>query len=345
MHPWNHRYDERMAALRRSSTGLELRHLRCLVAIVDTGSFTDAALELGISQAAVSRNLLSLERFLGVQLLHRTSRTVEPTTAGVQALARARPLLLAAAELVTEASTGYRRLHIGHAWSAFGRHTTEFQRRWHQSHPKTELRLIRHNAPAGGLADGLCDLAVVRTPLDLKPWSHALIGHERRYVALASDDPWARRRSIRLDEIAGRTLAIDRRTGTTTLDLWPEGRRPAVEQSHDIDDWLAAITTGRCVGVTPAATAAQYRRDGVAYRPLRDADPVPVHLIWRRQDPHPCIHATVALAVEIYSESSAMPRRGAVGVHVNVTGPGCDPAVAADTFRTSRRARTSRNRG
>ena len=36
---------------------LELRHLRCLVAIVDTGSFTDAAIELGVSQAAVSRGL------------------------------------------------------------------------------------------------------------------------------------------------------------------------------------------------------------------------------------------------------------------------------------------------
>ena len=71
---------------------LELRHLRCLVAIVDTGSFTDAAIELGLSQAAVSRTLMSLEAVLGVRLLHRTSRTVTPTTAGVQVLARARQL-------------------------------------------------------------------------------------------------------------------------------------------------------------------------------------------------------------------------------------------------------------
>ena len=38
---------------------LELRHLRCLVAIVDSGTFTDASIELGISQAAVSRNLMN----------------------------------------------------------------------------------------------------------------------------------------------------------------------------------------------------------------------------------------------------------------------------------------------
>ncbi|MGW2181539.1 LysR family transcriptional regulator [Streptomyces sp. NPDC001732] len=286
----------------KKAAALELRHLRCLVAIIDTGSFTDAAIELGISQAAVSRNLLALEKILGVRLLHRTSRTIAPTTAGVQALARARLVLSGAEELVAEASTGHSRLHIGHAWSAFGGHTTEFQRRWHHDHPKTELRLIRHNSPTGGLAEGLCDLAVIRAPLDLTPWSHALVGHEHRYVALASDDPWARRRTIRMGEIPGRTLAIDRRTGTTTLSLWPEDERPAVEYTQDIDDWLAAIATGRCVGITPRATAAQYRRDGITYRPLRDTDPAPVHVIWRRQDPHPATHAAVALAIDLYRE-------------------------------------------
>ncbi len=284
----------------KTAGALELKHLRCLVAIIDSGSFTDAAHELGISQAAVSRTLTALEGVLGVRLLHRTSRFVAPTTVGVQVLARARVLLAGADDLVREATTGHNRLHIGHAWSAFGRRTTEFQRRWHEQHPETELRLIRHNSPTGGLAEGRCDLAVVRAPLDLASWSHALIGYEARHVALASDDPWARRRSIRLDEVLGRTLAIDRRTGTTTLDLWPEDERPAVEYTHDIDDWLAAIATGRCIGLTPQATAAQYRRDGITYRPLRDADPVPVHLIWRTHDAHPATHTVIALATDLY---------------------------------------------
>ncbi|MEV8325941.1 LysR family transcriptional regulator [Kitasatospora sp. NPDC056731] len=297
---------------RQSPADLELKHLRCLVAIIDTGSFTDAGPELGISQAAVSRNLHALEQFLGVRLLHRTSRTIAPTPAGVRVLARARVLLAGADDLVAEATAGHARLHLGHAWSAFGRHTTDFQRRWHERHPDVELRLVRHNSPTGGLAEGMCDLAVVRAPLDLKPWSHALIGHEHRIVALASDDPWARRRSIRLDEIPARTLAIDRRTGTTALNLWPEDQRPAVIYTHDIDDWLAAIATSRCIGVTPQATAAQYRRDGIVYRPLRNAAPVPVHLIWRRQDPHPATHAAVALAIDLYGEkpdSSPPPRK------------------------------------
>lgn len=222
---------------------MELRHLRCLVAIVDTGSFTDAALELGLSQAAVSRTLAALEDILQVRLLHRTSRSVAPTTIGVQVLARARSLLNGADELVREVATGHSRLHIGHAWSAFGDHTTEFQRLWHKQHPETDLRFIRHNTPTGGLAEGLCDLAVVRAPLDLGSWSHALIGQEARLVALASDDPWAKRRSIRLDEIPTRTLAIDRRTGTTALGLWPGDEQPSIEYTGDIDDWLSVIST------------------------------------------------------------------------------------------------------
>ena len=99
---------------------LELRHLRCLVAIVDSGTFTYAAIELRISQAAVSRNLMALERVLGVRLLYRTSRTITPTTAGVHALAQARQVLAAADNLVAEATTGHTRLRIGHAWSAMG---------------------------------------------------------------------------------------------------------------------------------------------------------------------------------------------------------------------------------
>ena len=145
---------------------VELRQLRCLVGIVDAGTFTDAAIELGVSQAAVSRNLLSLERELGVRLLHRTSRTITPTTVGVQVLARARQVLAEVDELVREATTGHTRLRVGHAWSAVGRYTAEFQRRWAAEHPDIELQLVRTNTATGGLAEGLCDLAIVRTQVD-----------------------------------------------------------------------------------------------------------------------------------------------------------------------------------
>ena len=283
---------------------LELRHLRCLVAIVDTGTFTDAAIQLGISQAAVSRNLIALEQVLGVRLLHRTSRTITPTTAGVHALAQARQVLAAADNLVTEATTGHTRLRIGHPWSAMGRHTREFQHCWAARYPDVELQLIRTNSATGGLAEGLCDLAVLRTEVDGHRFASAIVGYERRYCAIAADDPWARRRSIRLDEVAQRTVLIDRRTGTTSPDLWPAETRPRLQETRDIDDWLAVIAAGGGIGITPEGTTAQYRRDGVVFRPLRDAPPITVQMIWRRHDPHPSTHAAVALATELYRRPS-----------------------------------------
>jgi DNA-binding transcriptional LysR family regulator len=280
---------------------LELRHLRCLVAIVDSGSFTDAAIELGISQAAVSRNLIALEQVLGVRLLHRTSRSVTTTTAGVHALAQARQVLAAADNLVAEATTGHTRLRIGHAWAAAGRHTREFQRRWAARYPDVELQLVRTNSPTGGLAEGLCDIAVMRTEVDGRHFESAVVGRERRYCALAADDPWARRHSVGLGEIAGRTVLVDRRTGTTTPELWPEGSRPDIQETRDIDDWLAVVAAGGGVGITPEGTTAQYRRDGVVFRPVRDALRIPVRVIWRRHDPHPSTHAAIAMLTELYA--------------------------------------------
>jgi DNA-binding transcriptional LysR family regulator len=279
---------------------VELRQLRCLVAIVDAGTFTDAAIELGISQAAVSRTLASLEAAVGVRLLRRTTWEVTLTAAGSRVLPHARRALAEAADLVREATTGHTRLRIGYAWSAMGRHTLAFQRRWAAAHPGIELQLVRINSATGGLAEGACDIAVIRTPPGEARFGDAIVGLERRYCAMAADDPWAHRRSIRLAEVSGRVVLIDRRTGSTTLDLWPPDARPATEHTGDIDDWLTVIATGRCVGITAEATVTQYPRPGVVYRPLRDAAPIPVRLVWWRDEAHPATAAAVGLLTDIY---------------------------------------------
>ncbi|WP_406496361.1 LysR family transcriptional regulator [Streptomyces sp. NBC_01604] len=279
---------------------VELRQLRCLVAIVDEGSFTDAAIALGVSQAAVSRALASLERALGVRLLRRTSREVTPTATGLRAVAQARRVLGEVDDLVREATSGHTRLRIGYAWSALGRHTPAFQRRWAQARPDTDLHLVRVNSATAGLAEGACDLAVVRRPLDDRRFDSALVGLERRLCALAADDPLAGRRSVRLADLARRTLLIDRRTGTTTAALWPPDARPGTEETHDIDDWLTEIATGRGVGVTAESTAHQYPRPGIVYRPVRDAEPIAVRLAWWRGDAHPATQAVIELLTALY---------------------------------------------
>lgn len=280
--------------------GADLRQLRCLVAIVDEGTFTDAAIALGISQAAASRTLASLERTLGVRLLRRTSREVTPTGTGLRVVAQARRVLADMDDLYRTATAGDAHLRIGYAWSALGRHTTAFQRRWAAQHPETDLQLVRANTATAGLAEGSCDLAVMRKPVDDRRFDSAIVGLERRYCAMAADDSMARRRSLWLSDISGRTLLIDRRTGTTTPELWPPDSGLATKEIHDIDDWLTAIATGRSVGVTAESTANQYQRPGIVYRPVRDAEPIAVRLTWWRGDPHPATQAAIELLTALY---------------------------------------------
>lgn len=57
--------------------------LHLLIRIIELGSFTRAAQELGLGQPAVSKQVAALETQLGVRLLDRTSRGLRPTAAGL----------------------------------------------------------------------------------------------------------------------------------------------------------------------------------------------------------------------------------------------------------------------
>jgi hypothetical protein len=143
-------------------------------------------------------------------------------------------------------------------------------------------------------------VAVVRSEPDRRRFSGVVVGLERRYCAMATDDAWARRRFVRLADIAERTVLIDRRAGSTTPQLWPEDQRPGFDYTADVDDWLTAVSSGRVVGITSEATLTQYRRSGVVFRPVRDAPPIPVRVIWWRDERHAHAGKVVDLLTELY---------------------------------------------
>jgi DNA-binding transcriptional LysR family regulator len=249
----------------------------------------------------VSRTIAGLEADLGVRLLRRTTRHASPTAVGVRVIARARRILAEVSELerLVEDTTG--ELRIGFSWSALGRHTLTVQRRWAEAHPHVPLVFVQSNTPTAGLADGSAEIAVVRRPLDDHRFDTALVGHEHRFAAAAADDPWARRRFVTLSDFAGRTVGVDLRTGTTTMDIWEPGSRPgAVRDTHSVDEWLTVIAAGQAVGMTSEATVAQYPRPGVVYRRVRDAPDVPVWLGWWRDDPPAHRAALVRLVRDLY---------------------------------------------
>jgi DNA-binding transcriptional LysR family regulator len=71
----------------------ELSVLSAFLAVAEERSFTRAAKRLGVSPSALSHAIRGLEERVGVRLLARTTRSVAPTEAGEQLLARLRPAL------------------------------------------------------------------------------------------------------------------------------------------------------------------------------------------------------------------------------------------------------------
>lgn len=66
-----------------------LAGLAAFATVMDQGSFTSAAKILGISKSEVSKRVAALEERLGVRLLHRSTRKLSPTEAGVAVHERA----------------------------------------------------------------------------------------------------------------------------------------------------------------------------------------------------------------------------------------------------------------
>src|SRR6202040_290992 len=69
----------------------DLANLTAFVAVADQRSFRAAASGLGVTPSALSHSMRQLEERLGVRLLHRTTRSVSVSDAGLRLLERLRP--------------------------------------------------------------------------------------------------------------------------------------------------------------------------------------------------------------------------------------------------------------
>jgi len=91
---------------------MELSALRTFVRVTELGSFTKAAISLGLAQPSITRIVLELESELSGALFHRTGRGVQLTGLGDMVLPRAKALLQSAEQLGTDA-VGFGKSPVG----------------------------------------------------------------------------------------------------------------------------------------------------------------------------------------------------------------------------------------
>ncbi|MFJ9029122.1 LysR family transcriptional regulator [Streptomyces sp. NPDC102274] len=281
---------------------IELRHLRCFLAIAEESSVTRAAARLHLTQPAVSRALAALEKHLGVRLAERSTHHLALTAEGRAFRERAASAVAAFDDALHAERLRSRPLRLGHAWSAFGPYTTPLLRRWERERPETPLELLRIDDRTAGLARGEVDAALLRGPVEIPGLVTELLFTEARIAAVPADGPLAARTSLTLADLVAQPLIVNKVSGTTSPALWPPGAGPATTVTvTNTDEWLTTIAAARGIGVTGASTAAVHPHPGVAYRPVPDAPPLQVFLVRREGAAHPAIPRLAALAHELAS--------------------------------------------
>src|SRR5262252_5656602 len=134
------------APIERRKQELDARLLRTFVTIVDLRSFTRAGRRLGLSQSAISQQLGTQERLLGVKLLVRAGKGVRPTPAGELLLQYARQILQKIDEaqrvLTAYEATGSGVLRIGGGGAACEHLLPSVLQAFHAEFPQVELRVL-----------------------------------------------------------------------------------------------------------------------------------------------------------------------------------------------------------
>ncbi|MFD6389725.1 LysR family transcriptional regulator [Nocardia sp. NPDC055053] len=188
---------------------MELRQLAYFVAVCEELSFSRAASRCFISQSAISHQIARLERDLGAQLFERTTRAVVPTDATLRLLPLAKQMLsLESAIRAAVRTTGPRvRLAANMSFAAPSLSAIAAAR---AVHPDAEIEYVikpfrqRINA----VADGDCDLALIRGSVDQPGLAVEQLWVEDLVIAISSSHPLAGRGAVTLADLSPYPLLL-----------------------------------------------------------------------------------------------------------------------------------------
>jgi len=275
---------------------IELRHLRVVCAIAETGSVTKAAAALGLAQPALTAKLQRIERALGGPLFERDRRGARPTALGELVLARARLLIPAVQSLQVEANqmasggTGMARYRIG---ATNGPIVGGLVHRLSVELPSARVSTYATwsaDELTGMLLDGRLDYALVGVCGDSTPsageglvWRPVCV--DAVFVLMSDEHALAGRPEVRLAELAGEQWA--NAPGDGCFDecfaaaCAREGFTPRHVFETDVSGCVDLVVAGTAVVLCQGAFR---QRPGIAMVPIAGAPLRWRHLLGFRPD-------------------------------------------------------------
>jgi DNA-binding transcriptional LysR family regulator len=257
---------------------LDPRRLLTFRAVAHAGSFSEAARELALTQPAVSQQVAALERELGARLLHRGPGGLSLTGAGELALTHADALadrLALAGRQLAEARDDAGPLRVGAFPSALAGIVPEAITRLMPLRVDVVEDQLDHLAARVG--DGALHVAVCFEDASAPPHEHAGLtrddlGRDRFVVTVGEGHRLARRRTVRLPELAHETWTAPSRSGMVRRSCVKAGFEPDIAfVARDVLAVGAIVAAGLAVALTPAKAA--LRLTGVRALEIRDGAP------------------------------------------------------------------------
>ena len=259
---------------------IEIRHLRTLVALRETGSLVEASERVFLTQSALSHQIKELEGRLGCSLFLRKTRPVRFTSAGNRLLELADEVLprLHNAELDLDRFAGGQ---SGRIIMAIECHSCfewllpaidAYRNEW--SDVELDISSGFHFAPFPALARGDLDLVITADPLDEPGITYLPIFSYEAQLAVAKkhplvDKPWVEPRDI-ADEVVI-TYPVDRgRLDLFSGFLEPAGVEPARVRHAELTTMIVQlVASGRGVTCLPNWALHEYlQNDYVVVRSL-----------------------------------------------------------------------------
>ncbi|MCB1693231.1 MAG: LysR family transcriptional regulator [Pseudomonadales bacterium] len=193
---------------------IELRHLKTLVALRDTGSLVEAAERLYLTQSALSHQIKDLEDRLDCSLFVRKTRPPRFTSAGRRLLQLADeviPMFKAAERDIGRLAGGEAgRLHICIECHSCFEWLIPTIERYRANWPEVELDLTGgHNfAPLPALVRGDLDLVITSDPVDLPGIEYVPLFRYEAMLAMSKTHPLATRSYLEPGDLRDQVLII-----------------------------------------------------------------------------------------------------------------------------------------